>query len=195
VNDPRTTDPRAVLDFWFSQRARAAWFEKDKAFDAEIAVRFGAAVHQAQQGGFESWQETAEGALALLILLDQMARNIYRDAAKAFLGDVRARAVAVAALAQGHDRVTDFDRRPFLYLPFEHSEAIADQDRAVDLFTRHYSEAPPELKAFAEIQLEYAHRHRDCIRRFGRFPGRNAALGRPSTEDEIAFLANPKNVF
>lgn len=195
MSDPHLTDPRAVLDFWFSARARAAWFEQDKAFDAEIAARFGAAVHQAQQGGFAAWQDAPEGSLALLILLDQMARNIYRGEAKAFLGEVRAVAVARDALAQSHDRVTDFDRRPFFYLPFEHSEAMADQDRAIDLFTRHYSEAPPELKAFAEIQLDYAHRHRDCIRRFGRYPGRNAALGRPSTEDEIAFLANPKNVF
>jgi len=189
------TDPRAVLDFWFSDRARAFWFERDRDFDAEIAARFGASVHVAQQGGFESWRASPEGSLALLILLDQMARNIYRGEAKAFLGDARARRVADAALAQGHDRVTPFDRRPFFYLPFEHGEAMADQDRAIDLFTRHHAEAPPELKPFAEIQLDYAHRHRDVIRRFGRFPGRNAALGRPSSEVEADFLADPKNHF
>lgn len=189
------SDPRAVLAFWFSPRARALWFERDREFDAEIAARFTASVHAAQQGGFADWQESPEGALALLILLDQMARNIYRGEAKAFLGDARALGVAGAALARGHDRATPFDRRHFFFLPFEHSEAMADQDRAIDLFTRHFQEAPSEQKHFAEIQLDYAHRHRDVIRRFGRFPGRNAALGRPSREDEIAFLADPKNVF
>jgi uncharacterized protein (DUF924 family) len=189
------TSPRAILDFWFSQRARALWFERDRDFDAEIASRFTEAVHAAQQGSFYSWLESPEGSLALLILLDQMARNIHRGTAKAFLGDARARDIATAALARGHDRATPFDRRHFFYLPFEHGEASADQDRAVDLFTRHFSEAPPEQKQFAEIQLDYAHRHRDVIGRFGRFPGRNAALGRPSSEDEIAFLADPKNAF
>ncbi|TDQ82200.1 uncharacterized protein (DUF924 family) [Dongia mobilis] len=189
------TDPRAVLDFWFSDRARKVWFERDREFDAEIARRFGAAVHGAQQGAFEDWRQSPDGCLALLLLLDQMARNIYRGEAKAFLGDARARLIADDALRQGFDRMLPFDRRHFLYLPFEHSEALADQERAVELFTRHLAEAPPESKAFAEIQLDYAHRHRDVVRRAGRFPGRNAALGRETTEAEQAVLADPKLQF
>lgn len=189
------TDPRAILDFWFSARARPLWFERDKAFDAEIETRFGAAVHAAQGGGFDFWRQSPDGCLALLILLDQMGRNIYRGQAKAFLGDARAREVADWALSRGFDLGLPFDRRRFFYLPFEHGEDMANQDRSVDLFTRLYAEVTPEEKEAAEVQLDYAHRHRDCIRRFGRFPGRNAALGRPSSEDEAAFLGNPKNLF
>ncbi|MBL8708396.1 MAG: DUF924 domain-containing protein [Rhodospirillaceae bacterium] len=189
------SDPRTVLDFWFSERARALWFERDRDFDAEIAARFGAAVHDAQRGGFDSWRVSPEGCLALLILLDQMPRNIYRGAAKAFLGDARARDVADAAIQRGFDCALPFERRRFFYLPFEHAEDLADQDRAVDLFTRALAEASPAEQEAAEVQLDYAHRHREVIRRVGRFPGRNAALGRITSEAEQAILADPKYQF
>ena len=189
------SDPRAVLDFWFSERARPLWFERDKVFDDDIRARFGAAIHAAQGGAFDSWQQSPDGCLALLILLDQMARNIYRGQAKAFLGDARAREVADAALRRGFDLGLPFDRRRFFYLPFEHAEDKANQDRSVALFTRLHAEVTPEEQQAAEVQLDYAHRHRDCIRRFGRFPGRNLALGRRSSEDETALLADPKYQF
>ncbi|WP_374380010.1 DUF924 family protein [Dongia sp.] len=189
------TDPRAVLDFWFSARSQPLWFEKDRAFDEEIRHRFGAAVHEAQMGGFEGWSESPTGCLALLILLDQMSRNIYRDEAKAFLGDVRARAVAEKAIARGFDRTFPFQQRRFFYLPFEHAEELAIQDRSIELFTRLRDETDGPDREDAEEQLDYAHRHRDIIKRFGRYPHRNGALGRTSTEDEIDFLKGPGSSF
>lgn len=188
-------NPRAVVEFWFSERARPLWFEKDPAFDDEIRARFAAAVHDAQMGGMEEWQATPEGTLALLILLDQMGRNIHRGEAKAFLGDRRALAVADAAIAKGFDRGFGFQRRRFFYLPLEHSEAIADLDRSIELFTAALNDCAPEDRRDAEEQLDYAHRHRVIIRRFGRYPHRNAALGRETTEAEADFLKGPNSSF
>ncbi|WP_303977535.1 DUF924 family protein [Dongia mobilis] len=188
-------DPRSVIDFWYAPRARALWFEKDKAFDEEIRARFGTAVHAAQMGELDGWAETQMGALALLILLDQMARNIHRGSAKAFLGDGRALAIAKAAIARDSDKGLPFDQRRFFYLPFEHAEDMVSQDRSIDLFTRLYAETQGADRENAEVQLDYAHRHRDIIRRFGRYPHRNEALGRPSTDDEIAFLKTPGSSF
>jgi uncharacterized protein (DUF924 family) len=188
-------DPRSVLDFWFSPRAKAVWFEKDSAFDEEIRARFGAAVHEAQMGGLRAWEESQTGSLALLILIDQMARNIYRGEAKAFLGDSRARAVAAAAIARDFDKGLPVSRRRFFYLPFEHAEDVVNQDRSIQLFTQLFESATPDERREAEEQLDYAHRHRDIIKRFGRYPHRNEALGRVSTEDEIEFLKKPGSSF
>jgi uncharacterized protein (DUF924 family) len=189
------TTPRAILEFWFSPQARPLWFEQDKAFDAEIRVRFGTAIHAAQQGELDSWQQSPEATLALLLLLDQFSRNVYRRQAKAFLGDERARQIADRAIAKGFDRQFDYDRRRFFYLPFEHGENMADQQRAVMLFERAVDEVAPQDRDTALQQLDYAHRHRIIIERFGRFPHRNEALGRPSTEAEIAFLRQPDSSF
>ncbi len=189
------TDPRAVIEFWYAPRARALWFEKDKAFDEEIRARFGAAVHAAQMGELDSWAVTQMGTLALLILLDQMSRNIHRGQAKAFLGDARALSIANAAISRDLDKGLPFDQRRFFYLPFEHAEDMANQDRSIDLFTRLYEETASADRENAEAQLDYAHRHRDIIKRFGRYPHRNEALGRPSTDDEIAFLKMPGSAF
>jgi len=189
------TDPRSILDFWFSAHVRALWFEKDKAFDDEIRRRFGAAVHEAQMGAFAAWSDSQMGSLALLILLDQMARNIYRGEAKAFLGDPRARAIADAAIARDFDKDLPVLRRRFFYLPFEHGEDMANQDRSIHLFTQLVEAAAPDEKGAAEEQLDYAHRHRDIIKRFGRYPHRNEAMGRVSTEDEIEFLKRPGSSF
>lgn len=189
------SDPRSVIDFWFSAHARALWFEKDKGFDEEIRTRFGSAVHAAQMGEFDSWAVTPMGSLALLILLDQMSRNIFRGSPKAFLGDARALGIADAAIARDFDKALPFSQRRFFYLPFEHAEDMANQDRSIDLFARLYEETGGEERKEAEEQLDYAHRHRDIIKRFGRYPHRNEALGRPSTEDEIAFLKQPGSSF
>jgi uncharacterized protein (DUF924 family) len=185
------SSPREVLAFWFSDRARQLWFEKDAAFDADCRARFGPLVHEAQMGGFEAWRASPDGALALLLLLDQFARNIFRGQAKAFLGDPRAREVAAEAVARGFDTRYPFPDRVFFYLPFEHCETLDNQDRFIALLEgclREFGEVAAEF-------LEYGHKHRDIIRRFGRFPHRNEALGRETTEDEAEFLKGPNSSF
>lgn len=174
-----------VLAFWFSERVAPLWFRSDPALDAEIRERFGALVTAAAAGELDDWLETPEGALALVILLDQFPRNIYRGTPAAFAADAKARAVADRALARGHDHQLAPARRMFLYLPFEHSEQLADQERSLALFT---------ALGDAEL-LDYAVRHREIIARFGRFPHRNAVLGRPSTIEEQAFMTQPGSAF
>jgi uncharacterized protein (DUF924 family) len=187
--------PRAVLDFWFSDRARPLWFEKDRAFDDEIRALFGDAVDAAQGGAFEPWCNDAEGTLALLVLLDQMARNIHRGSPRAFAGDRRALAVAQRAVAAGIDRGFDFAHRRFFYLPYEHSEDPVMQARSLQLFADLAATCAPHEKAEADDQHVYAQRHADIIARFGRYPHRNACLGRPCTPEEAAFLLEPDSSF
>jgi uncharacterized protein (DUF924 family) len=175
-----------VLDFWFAgdpTARRAVWFEKNAAFDADCA-RFAPALEQAKAGVFDAWAETPKGTLALLILLDQMSRNLHRGSAEAFAADVKAQAIARAAVARGFDQTLHPVERMFLYLPFEHAEDLAMQDESVRLF-----EASGD--ALGALTVDYAHRHRDVIRRFGRFPHRNAALGRANTPAEEDYLAQP----
>lgn len=178
--------PEAVLQFWFAGDAfawRPAWFAKDPALDAGCAT-FLAARQAAREGALDDWTATPCGALALLILLDQMSRNLFRGQAEAFAADAQARAIARSILARGFDAALTPVERVFAYLPFEHSEDPADQDLSVRLFE---ALAPIEGAAVAE----YARRHRDVVRRFGRFPHRNAALGREGTAEELAYLAEP----
>ena len=191
----RLLHPGPVLDFWFSERAQPLWFEKDAAFDAEIRERFGCAVGQAQSGGYQDWRRSADGTLALLILLDQMARNVHRGNAQAFAGDTRALEIAEKAIATGFDRRFAFPRRRFFYLPHEHSEDPAVQARSMALFSALAAEADPEHREEAAEQLVYARHHADIIQRFGRYPHRNAALGRASTPEELAFLKEPLSSF
>ena len=184
--------PAEILEFWFGDRVRPLWFERDAQLDAEIRRRF-AAVHKAALGDRLAWWESSpEGALAVVILLDQFSRNLYRGAPRAFAGDAQARAAADRALARGFDRVLPPDRRWFLYMPFEHSESLADQRRAVALFRAHADAAPGPERARAEELLDYAQRHLAAIERFGRFPHRNELLGRESTADEIDYLKDPR---
>ncbi len=166
-----------VLVFWQSA-GPARWFAKDAAFDAEFRERFLDAHHRAARRVLDHWVDSAAGALALVILLDQFPRNCFRGSADAFATDMLAREVADRAIASGFDRAVDTGLRVFLYLPFEHSEDIADQLRAVAL-CRELGDAN---------YLEYAELHRDVIARFGRFPHRNAVLSRISTPQERAFL-------
>ena len=181
--------PRAVLDFWFSDRAQPLWFEKDQAFDDEIRRLFGAAVEAAQAGAFEHWRKSPDGTLALLILLDQMARNIHRGSPRAFAADHRALGVAMQAVADGIDRAYDFQRRRFFLLPYEHSEDPAVQARSLQLFADLAATCAPHEKEEAADQYLYARKHADIIARFGRYPHRNDCLGRPCTPEELAFLA------
>ena len=169
--------PQDVIDFWL-KAGPAKWFARDAAFDALIRERFEADHHAAARREYDGWQDSPEGALALLILLDQIPRNIFRRSPHAFATDPLARAVARRAVEQGFDKQVDAALRPFFYLPFEHSEDPADQDSSVALCTEHGD---------AET-LKWAVLHRDIISRFGRFPHRNAMLGRETTADEQAFL-------
>jgi uncharacterized protein (DUF924 family) len=169
--------PGDVLAFW-----RAAgpdkWFKKDTAFDDEIRRRFLATYEAAVGGCLATWEQTPEGALALVIALDQFPRNMFRGEARTYAADPVARAVAARALARGFDQNYPPAEQTFFYLPFEHSEDIADQERGLALF-----------KATGDAELiKYAQEHADIIRRFGRFPHRNAILGRATTPEEQAFL-------
>ena len=174
---PPLASAAEVIRFW-SDAGPDRWFTKDDAFDAEIRRRFLATHEAAAAGRLADWESTAEGALALLILLDQFPRNMFRGSARAFATDPRARAVTAAALLRGFDAQVPANLRAFFYLPFEHSEAMADQDRGIALYTA----------AGDADGLKWAKIHHDIITRFGRFPHRNAVLGRATTPAEQAFL-------
>lgn len=184
--------PAAVLDFWFGPQPlaeRKVWFRKDPAFDAEIASRFGDAVAMAVAGAFGEWCTTPHGALARVILLDQFTRNIYRDTPRAFAGDARALSTAEEAVARRFDESLERLERWFLYLPFEHSESAQAQTRSIELF---------EALANAtgdRSPLDWAEKHAAVIRRFGRYPHRNAILGRESTPEELLFLGEQGSHF
>jgi uncharacterized protein (DUF924 family) len=187
--------PEEILDFWFTERVQRLCFERNDAFDAELRTAFGAAVAEAQAGGFEDWRATPEGTLALLILLDQMSRNIYRGSPQAFAGDPRALAIAQQAVETGFDRHFPFPKRRFVYLPFEHSEDPVVQKRALQLFGALAVECAPEHNVDGAVQLIYAARHAEIIFRFGRYPHRNAVLERAPTPEEEAFLKEPLSSF
>ena len=185
-----------VLAVWFGApgspergQSRPVWFRKDAAFDDAIRTRFGAAVETAIAGGFADWDAAAEGALAHVLLLDQFTRNVFRDTPRAFAGDARALAIAEAAVARGFDRALDPFGRWFLYLPFEHAEDPEAQKRSLALFGALAQETGDPSP------LEWAQKHADVIFRFGRYPHRNAILGRASTPEEEAFLALPGSRF
>ena len=170
------SDPDTVLAFW-REAGPDRWFTKDDAFDAEIRDKFLATYEAASVGQLDHWSATAEGALALVIVLDQFPRNMFRGSARTFAADGRARAAANIALKRGYDQDLPAGDRGFLFLPFMHSEELADQLRCVELY-----------RAAGDADLKYAEEHRDIIRRFGRFPHRNAVLGRETTPEEQAFL-------
>jgi uncharacterized protein (DUF924 family) len=185
-------DWQAVLDFWFGapgtdgcDEPRPIWFKSTPAFDAELGERFGALHERAASGALDDWAATAEGALALVLLLDQMPRNICRGTARAFACDAKAREIARLAVERGFDAGFPPVRRLFLYLPFEHSEQLADQQEALRLFA-----ALPDGPRQA-AWLKSAAGHHAVIARFGRFPHRNEALGRACTPEEQEFLAGP----
>lgn len=182
-----------ILDFWFlpagtpgSNEARPEWFRKNAAFDAQIRLRFGPLLEQALSGGLVSWESTPQGTLARILLLDQFTRNAFRDSARAFAGDPLALASAQALVANGGDRQLAPLQRWFVYLPFEHAEDLALQERSVALF----SQLQQENGTFA-VALDYALQHRAVIARYGRFPHRNSILGRASTPAEQEYLRQP----
>jgi uncharacterized protein (DUF924 family) len=191
------SDHEDVLGFWFGPldaQGRAdeehvrRWWRKDPAFDAEVRARFGA-LHQAVvRGERDQWLATPRGRLAFIIVLDQFSRNMFRDSARAFGADGRAREVAVEGIAGGMDRTLTRQERQFFYMPLMHSERLDDQDRCVELFASANQDGEAGTLRFAE-------QHREIIRRFGRFPHRNMILNRTSTGEELDFLRKPGSSF
>ena len=169
--------PADVLTYWLSA-GPAKWFARNDRFDDAIRLRFEPTHHAAARGEYAAWQETADGCAALLILLDQFPHNLYRGSAHAFATDPLARSIARRAVARGFDEAVDPLLRSFFYLPFEHSEDIGDQKLCIELYAT----------AGDADGLKWAKIHFDIIERFGRFPHRNAALGRETTPEEQAFL-------
>ncbi len=170
--------PAEVLDYWRRAGAAGQWFRKDTAFDRDFSERFAALHARAAGGELDAWAGGADGALALLILLDQYPRNAFRGSARMYATDAQARRVARAALDAGHFEHVEPALRLFMCLPFAHSEELADQELSVALNARLGAEA-----------LRHAEGHRDIVRRYGRFPHRNPLLGRATTPEEAAFLA------
>lgn len=170
-----------ITHFWRAAGPKQ-WFAKSERFDDAIRLKYEPVHHAAARGQYDAWIETPEGALALMLLLDQFPRNLYRGSAHAFATDPKARSLARAAVARGHDLALEAQVRPFLYLPFEHSEDLGDQDESIRLTTRLRDDSGDE------DTLKWAGIHRDIIVRFGRFPHRNPALGRTTTPAEQAFL-------
>ena len=190
-----------VLSFWFGppgapplDRAER-WFKADPAFDEAVRAQFAEVVTRGAAGELEAWRESPPGALALVIVLDQFPRNLHRGSARAFAADAAARDVSLDALARAFDRALSPVERWFLYMPLMHAEDRALQERAVALYEGLAAGAEPRLAESLAGAADFARRHRDVIARFGRFPHRNAALGRASTREEIAFLAGPGSHF
>lgn len=172
--------PREILDFWYSERSRERWFKSTPDYDQEIRDKYHELWRLASDGGLAAWEATAEGALALVIILDQFPLNMLRDTPESFSTEAKAREVAGRALARGFDAGFSVDEKRFLYLPFAHSEDMDDQNRSVALFDA------------GGFETNCGEHHRRIIQRFGRFPHRNAILGRASTPAEIEWLNSPE---
>ncbi|MBK7972770.1 MAG: DUF924 domain-containing protein [Deltaproteobacteria bacterium] len=203
---PHGLDERAaaLLRFWFGDDLEAPsvtpdivrrWFAGGAAMDAECARHFGDDLAAAARGELDGWVATPRGRLALVLLLDQLSRNVWRATPAAFAQDAAARRLAAEAVERGEDRVLTAPQRVFLYLPFEHGESLADQRQSVALFEALARDVPEPDRALFEHFADYARRHAVVIERFGRFPHRNAVLGRESTTEELAFLAEPGSSF
>ncbi|MES2048279.1 MAG: DUF924 family protein [Pseudomonadota bacterium] len=194
----------SIQEFWFGDGADDAvtaarqaklWWSKDEALDALIRQRFATLSESALAGNLDDWASTSNGCLSLILLCDQFPRNMYRDTPVAFASDAKALALSKAGIASGLDKNLRAIQRVFFYLPFEHSESLANQDYAVTLFEQLASEASAEHKTMFDNFLNFALRHREVIRRFQRFPHRNKILGRVSTVEELAFLSQPGSSF
>jgi len=181
-----TVEQSEILDFWFAgdpSLRRKRWFEPTAEFDAKC-TRFTAAIRHARSGHLDHWAFTPKGALALIVLLDQLSRNVFRGSAEAFAADAHAREIARRTIADRLDAVLTPVERMFVYLPFQHAENIEDQDESVRLFET-------LRDSYGADTVDHAYRHRDVIREFGRFPRRNVALGRSNTPEEDAYLEKP----
>lgn len=186
-----------VLEFWIgdadtdveaAKRRGKLWYQSTPESDEELRALFGDLLNEAETGQLEDWRESAEGTLALVILLDQFSRNLYRGKAGAFANDTKALEIATALIDKGSDRSLSYIGRAFLYHPFEHSEDMKAQERSVELFSSLSSSAEESWQEYLESFLDYAKEHRDVVKKFGRFPHRNKVLGRESTPEEQAYL-------
>ncbi len=198
------TQPEHVLEFWFGPKASnleiatrqgKLWFGKSPENDRVVSDRFGETLVAARAGHLAHWTKTPHGRLALIIVFDQFPHHIHRDQPFAFATDPQALGLALDALADGEDRRLSLIERVFLYLPLEHAESPAMQEQSVALYDALHREAAPEERELFASFLDYAQRHRDVVARFGRFPHRNAILGRDSSAEEIAFLKEPGSRF
>ncbi|MCH2037598.1 MAG: DUF924 domain-containing protein [Rickettsiales bacterium] len=174
-----------ILSFWFSENTEPLWFAKNDAFDNDIKARFSSLLAQASNNELTEWEGSAKGTLALVILLDQCSRNIYRNTKEAFAYDKQALDLSKLSIKNGFDQQLSVKERVFFYLPFMHSESLEDQNKSVELFEA----------LGLEINLKFAIEHQEIIKRFGRFPHRNAILGRISTQEEQFFLENEHGGF
>ncbi len=197
------SDYEGLLTEWFGPKVgdherppgHARWFRGDAAFDEELRSKFGDMPERAERGELDAWVATARGALALVIVLDQLPRNLYRGTARSFAFDSRARDVAKAAIGRGFDAAVDPVWRAFFYFPFEHSENMVEQEISVDKIRAAAEGAKGPARELLEDYTDYAIRHLRIIERFGRFPHRNALLGREMTREETAFLKEPGSSF
>lgn len=174
-----------VIQFWFEEIDQSQWWVKDEAFDALIQSRFSAIHDQAAKGELFSWRTSSAGALAEIIVLDQFSRNMYRDTAQSFAYDAQALTLAQAAITLGYDTALTIEQRPFMYLPFMHSESRLIHEEAVTLYTH----------LGIPTSLEFELKHKTIIEKFGRYPHRNNILGRTSSPEELAFLSQPNSSF
>lgn len=193
-----------ILNFWFGntekehlpdENKNTLWFTKSETIDKEIRDNFLDDVEAALNNLYTDWQDTPESTLALIILLDQFTRNIFRDTPRAFDGDNMALQTSLIAIEKGFDKQFNPVKRVFFYMPLEHSENIDIQKKCLNLFSELVEDSPPELKQKVEFFKDYAQKHLDIIARFGRFPHRNTILNRNSTPEEIEFLKQPGSGF
>jgi uncharacterized protein (DUF924 family) len=199
-----STISEEILNFWFGDSLdsldaiaarKVSWFVQSDAFDRTIATRFGSLPERALRGEFDGWSREPRPALALVLVLDQFPRNLYRGDPRSFESDSKACEIALLAIEAGFDQKLHPLEASFLYLPLEHSEDLLLQDRSVELFEQLVSRAPVDLRAMSEEFFAYAVRHREVIRQFARFPHRNAVLGRCSTREEVAYLESGGETF
>jgi uncharacterized protein (DUF924 family) len=183
--------PADVLDFWYDDASKAMWFDRSDAFDATVRERFGDTLTHALRGDLDSWAASPEGWLALLIVRDQFSRNLYRDDARAWAGDPDTQVIALDGIARGDDQRLSPLQRVFAYMPLEHAESMVLQTHCVHLFERLIAGLLEAERPSFQSYLQFARRHHDVVAQFGRFPHRNAILGRADTPAEQAYLATP----
>lgn len=174
--------PETIIDFWFAESSKDLWFNSTPELDSQLRDRFVDSWLAAAENKYVDWEGRPEGALALAIILDQFPLNMFRGLPLTFATEAQARKICRSAIEQGFDKQLSVTQRPFIYIPFMHSEDMADQALSIKLFGQ------PGL----EENMRFAHHHHDLIRRFGRFPHRNEILGRHSNQDEIDYLASPE---
>lgn len=193
--------PEDVLYFWLGGpgdpplRNAEKWWSADAAFDDECRTKFGALIDAGVRGELADWKQSPHGRLALIILFDQLPRNVFRNSARSFAQDALARDVALDSIAKGDENVFSLVERSFLYMPLMHAEDVGLQHQCVASFKRIAGRGDGEVKQYLENNLKYARKHEEIIERFGRFPHRNAILGRESTKEEDAFLKTPGSSF